>query len=104
MKQSEEIEDLKIVINNLLVEMAVTTIRSTVLANLFFDVVAEQLPQREKEIYTAYVDSVEKTTLEVLSGMEEVLFYQPGFLIRQQINHHELIQSMKRDPRYNTSD
>ena len=50
MKQSEEIEDLKIVINNLLVEMAVTTIRSSVLANLFFDVVAEQLPQREKEI------------------------------------------------------
>lgn len=102
MKQSEEIQELKTVVNNLLVEHAKLLIEYGNLKCCFFQLLTDKFPDIEKGYYTTFVQSVKENTQSSLTEIEDVLFDTGDhlFLLRQKMNCVAISQEQMRDERY----
>lgn len=103
MENSEEINDLKAVVNNLTVQLGVLSAQCQVLRSCFMEVIPGMLPkEHEQNLYTNLVDEMEKRVIKSLDDVQPILFdtADSAFLLRQKFEANEAFQAMKRDDRY----
>jgi hypothetical protein len=90
--------DLKTSINNLFVQTGIATVKQGILQSMVLGVFKENLPNEQyKNIYTNYVNLLEEALIDVVNTIKPILFdiQDPAFLIRQRIDVHSVIASMK---------
>nr|DAV70841.1 MAG TPA: hypothetical protein [Caudoviricetes sp.] len=102
MKNSNEIEDINVVVNNLLVQNSLSMAKQEALASLLFDLVSENFPEKAQSVYTNYVDRFESATEEMLNHIDKLLLpdSDPAFLIRQKMSMKMNFLEMKNSPLY----
>lgn len=97
-----EINELKITVNHLTVQLTALSVRNRLLESLVFGVILEKMPEDYKNIYSNFVDRYEESLNEVLDQRPNSLFDtgDQSFLIREKYKLFEAVQSMKRDENY----
>lgn len=102
MKNSEEILDLKIMLNNINAELVKLKVQHHVVSSCLLQVIGEKFPDIEKPLYTNLVNQLEAETLDALRSLDEILYdvNDSSFLIRQEFSETESFYHMKSDDRY----
>lgn len=97
----KDFEDVKGLLDNLLVQTTILTVRLNVLTSMVLGVYSETLPKQNSNlIYTNFVNLLDKTTAEALSGLSEGLYDSGSFLLKQQMEHLSNMQKMKMSDSY----
>lgn len=103
MKNSDEINDMKVDINNLQVQLGVLNAQCKVLHSCFMEVIPYLLPKEQgRNLYTNLVNDMEERVTEALDNLQPLL-YDTGdhaFLVRQKFEMFEAFQAMKQKKRY----
>lgn len=99
----QEISDIKVTLDNLLVQTTMLSNQMNVLTNMTLGVYKETLPLGQyQNIYTNYVNLYEEFMNDSFSKIEDVLFQENDnlFLIRQKTELLSQLQRMKLDTDY----
>ena len=101
MNIQEEINEMKAVINNLLIQQSFIMVKEQAATSLLFEIVSESFPDKEKLVYTNFVNRIESETDNCLNDIEEGLFdVDSGFLFRQKMQMRMNFLQMKKSPLY----
>lgn len=101
MNIQEEINNMKAVINNLLIQQSFLMVKEQAATSLLFEIISESFPDKEKLVYTNFVNRIESETESLLNDVEEGLFdVDPGFLFRQKTQMKMIFLQMKESPLY----
>ena len=102
MTKQDEV-DLKMSINNLLIQSSVTLVKQGVMQSTIFGMLKGSLPDEQfKFAYTHYVNMLENAVNDVMDSIEPLLFDtgDPAFLLRQRMDTLSAIASMKMNEDY----
>lgn len=107
MSQKEEIENLKVAVNQLLVQLSIMSSENAILKSLVLDgIVLEKMSECSNNIYTNFVNQLERCINESMDNLEECLFKtnDSSFFLRQKFEVRSMISNMKNDSRYIDTD
>ena len=83
-------------IDNIVVELSKSLVKLDILTDIVLTVCKEYLPTDVYiEIYSAFVDRLEKQLIDVLDHSRDVLFDSGSFLLKKKTDIAVMIQSMK---------
>lgn len=98
---SKDVVEIREILDNLLVQTSIITIRLNALNSMVLGVWGETMPEEQfRNIYTTFVDLLEQNTKEAFVGIEGALFDSGAFLLRQKMQGNLDIQSMKANTAY----
>jgi len=99
--KTEEIEGVKIVLDNLLLQTAILSTKLNVLTSMVVGVYGETIPSDHySAIYTTFVNTLEKEMKESFKRLDGVLYDSGMFLFRHEVEELLSIQSLKSNPGY----
>ena len=96
-----DIEGMKAVLDNVVTQLSIITVKQNVFHSMVLDIYGETLPsENAKMIYTNFVNVLEKELTDALNQLDDCLFDSGHFLLRQKTDLFASMQQMKRDERY----
>lgn len=106
MDNSQELLDLKIMVNQLNIELVKLKLQHQAVSSFLIGAIEEMAPGSERKIYTQIVNHLEEHTLDAIKCMEQVFYdtNDPAFLVQQMAQASLDILDLKCDPRYVGSD
>ena len=101
---TNDVLEIRLVLNNLIVNSALVSSQLRTLTNLVLGVCKDKLPVDQYEnVYTNYVNTLEQMTTEELNVIEGALWGSPAFLSRQRFEALSASQILKEDTAYVSS-
>ncbi len=95
---SQDVEDLKVVLDQTIIDTALNSVHVRVLQSAFLGVCEELLsPEAYKNLCTNYLSELKQRTDEALEGLEDVLFEPGTKVLKLKADNHFQIGAMKRD-------
>lgn len=99
---TNEINELKEILNHLTVQLAAVSTKHNILENLVLSILSAKMPEDYPNIYSHFVDRYDKELNESLDNLYGVLFDtgDAAFIQRLKMELFEAVQAMKSDELY----
>ena len=91
-------DDIKTIINNLLVQVTVNSVKINLISSLVLEVCSELLPEdKASKVYTNFTDKLLSELEEIIGSIDKILLDNDdlAFALRQKMQHMAIVQNIK---------
>lgn len=105
MKTSEENQYVKNTLGHLMIQQTRLTTQLDITSSILLDIISKHFPDISQNVYTNYVNELERATLEDLEDLNECLLdFDPAWRLKYKQSLYMEFQSMKQHKNYRHAD